>query len=199
MAMTTAALLTAGAAAAGTTAAATATAATAAAAISTGAMTAAAATSALAASGAAAGATLSLGSIMTGVSALSTIAGGVASYQQGQVAQEQADLEGRRLEVQGRMDAITTNEELLKTMSMNTVAAAAGGLAGSGSVQRAQEQSQANAAKNLSISKMNTQASVASAKASGKNKAAQGTAGLLGSFVQAGTTVYGAAKSIKKT
>jgi len=139
------------------------------------------------------------GTIMTGVSALATIAGGIGEYQQGKAQQAQADLNARRTEMEGRMDAVTTNEELLRTLSMNTVAAAAGGLTGEGSAQRAQEQSQANAARQLSISKMNTESEAEGYRAEGRSAKGRGTAGLLGSFVSAGSSVYGAGKTIKKT
>lgn len=153
----------------------------------------------LAAAGAAAGAAGTAGTVIAGVSALATIAGGIGQYQQGKAQDEQADLNARRIELEGRMDAITTNEELLKTLSMNTVAAAAGGLTSSGSVQRAQEESQANAAKQLSISRMNTESTAAATRETGRQAKSAGTAGLLGSFMQAGTSVYGSAKTIKRT
>jgi len=157
------------------------------------------AVAALTAAGAGAGAAATAGTLMTGVSALATIAGGIGQYQQGKAQQEQADLNARKTELEGRMDAVTTNEELLKTLSMNTVAAAAGGLTGSGSVQRAKEVSEANAAKQLSISKLNTASQAEAYKAEGRAAKGRGTAGLLGSFTQAGSSIYGAAKTIKKT
>lgn len=142
----------------------------------------------------AAGAISTGGAIMTGVSALAGIAGGIAQYQQGKAQQEQADLNARRIELQGRMDAITTNEELLQTLSMNTVAAAAGGLTSTGSVQRAQEQSQANAARQLSIERYSTEVKAGAVRQEGQNAKSAGKAGLLGSFVSAGSTIYSGMK-----
>jgi len=100
---------------------------------------------------------MSVGTVLTGVSALAGIASGISSYQQGQAQADRAELQARAEEVNGRMQGIAVNEELLKTMSRNNASAAAQGIQSSGSVQRAQEAAQENAAQQLSVNTFNTE------------------------------------------
>lgn len=151
------------------------------------------------AAGTAAASGWTVGSVLTGVSALATIAGGISQYQQGQAAEEQFEIEARQTELQGRLDAITTNEELLKTLASNNVAAAASGLTSAGSVQRAQEESQAKAAQELAIQRLNTAQQVSQAKAQAKAAGNQGVTSLIGSTITAGDQIASALKIKRKT
>jgi len=122
----------------------------------------AAAIPALAAGGTAAAgtaaATAGTASIFTlsNLSAIASIASGAAGFMGAAQAASAAETRAKQIELQGRFDAIKTNDELMRTMSANNVAATASGLASAGSAQYAQEQSMANAAESLSIQRMNT-------------------------------------------
>ena len=98
-----------------------------------------------------------VGSVLTGVSALAGIASGISSYQQGQAQADRAELQSRAAEVNGRMEAIAVNEQLLKTLSRNNAVAAASGIQSTGSVQRAQEAAQIQASQELSVNRFNTE------------------------------------------
>lgn len=96
-----------------------------------------------------------IGTAMTAVSLLATVAGGVSSYVQGEAESDQLELQARMAEVNGRMEAIETNEELLRTISMNNASAAAGGIQSSGSVARASEEAQRQASRELNVNRFN--------------------------------------------
>lgn len=142
---------------------------------------------------------LTIGSVMTGASALAGIASGVMAYQAGQASQEQEELQASQTELQGRFDAIQTNEELLKTLSKNKVAAVSAGLAGSGSVLRAKEASQKKAAEELSVNRYNTEAKAAAHRAAGRSSAGKGLLSGIGSVITSGETVSKALKIKKET
>lgn len=152
-----------------------------------------------AAAGTAAASGLTIGSVLTGVSALATIASGISQYQQGQATEDQLELAAKETEIQGRLDAITTNEELLKTLSKNSVAAAASGLMSAGSVQRAQEASQAKAAQELAIQRLNTAQEVAATKAKASAAGKAGITSLIGSTITAGDRIASALQVKRKT
>ena len=159
-----------------------------------GAGTAAAGTAAAATAGTAAAATaatgLTFGSVMTGVGALATVASGYASMQS---QKEASEYNQKQIELQGRFAAIQSNEELLKTLSSNNVAAASSGLMSSGSVARAQETAQRNAAEALEIQRLNT---TQQAQQAGQNN---GLLSMVGSTVTAGTRLAGALKTTTGT
>ena len=78
-------------------------------------------------------------------------------------------------------------------MSSNNVAAASSGLMSSGSVARAQETAQRNAAEALDIQRLNT---TQQAQQAGQNS---GLLSMVGSTVTAGTRLAGALKTTKGT
>jgi outer membrane murein-binding lipoprotein Lpp len=139
------------------------------------------------------------GSVLTAVSAASTIIGGLSSIAQGQAAQEQAEIQSRQLELQGRMDAIRTNEELLQTLSRNNVAAVASGLQSAGSVEYAKKASMANAAEQLNIDRMNTKVKQAQVEAAGKAAKTEGLLAGIEAGVTAGDLIGNALHKKKKT
>lgn len=121
-----------------------------------------------------------VGTVFTVVSAAASVAGGVLDYKAGQDAQAQADLNAQVEDIAARNEAIAVNEELLQTMSRNTASSAAGGLASSGSVARAQEQAKQKAAEELSTQQFNARARQDAIKAQGRTAAGAGTAGAVG-------------------
>lgn len=141
----------------------------------------------------------SAGTIMTGVSLLATVVGGISEYQTGQAQQEREELNARTEELNTRREALAINEELLTTLSRNTVAAAAGGITSSGSAARAREQNKAKAAEELSINRFSGATVAADYRLSGKQAARRGTASLIGSAVDASSTGYKTYKKIKDT
>jgi hypothetical protein len=138
------------------------------------------------------------GGLMTALSVGTTIVGGVASMQQAEAQAEQAELAAQREEINSRMQAIEVGEDLLETLSSNNAAAAASGLQGSGSVQRAQEASQRSAERELDINRMNRDQSASASKANAKSLRRGGMAALGGSLLDAGTTGYSAYTKVKK-
>ena len=149
---------------------------------------------------AAASAASTAATVFSVASAAATVAGGISSYQQGQAAQDQADLQARATEVNGRMQAIATNEELLKTLSRNNAVAAASGIQSSGSVARAQEAAQRQAAQELSTNRFNTEMdkSALNRKADvASNRGKTALAGSLFDAVGSGYARYGQIKGTK--
>lgn len=153
----------------------------------------------LVAAGVSAAAAGTVGTALTAVSVLSTVAGGISSYQQGQAQADQAELQSRAADVNGRMEAISTNEELLKTLSMNNAVAGAAGIQSSGSVARAGEAASRKAAQELDVNRFNTemQKTALTSKASAAKRG--GTAALAGSLFDAVGTGAGAYKKYKET
>ena len=153
----------------------------------------------LVAAGVAASTASTATTVLSAVSAAATIAGGISSYQQGQAAQEQAELQSRVEEVNGRMEAIAANNELLKTLSRNNAVAAASGIQSSGSVQQAQLAAQRVAARELSTNQFNTEMASSAYKLKGENAANKGTAALAGNLFDVVGSEYGRYKTIKGT
>jgi len=141
----------------------------------------------------------SAGTALTAVSAATTVVGGLASMAQGSRQAEMAEIQSRQLELQGRMDAIRTNTELIRTLSRNNVAAATGGLQTAGSVDYAKRESMANAAEQLSIDRMNVKTQQASVEAAGKAAKTGGLFDAVGSAVTAGDMIGGALRRKKET
>lgn len=137
--------------------------------------------------------------LMLGVSAASTVMSGISSYNQGQAQQEHAELQSRAAEVNGRMQAVALNEELLETMSRNNAAAAASGLQTSGSVARAQDAAQAKAAQELSVSRFNVSMQKTALTAKAKAAGSSGKAALAGSLFDAVGIGYGGYQKYKET
>ncbi len=125
------------------------------------------------------------GAVLTGLSAIASVAGGISSYQQGQAAEDQAELQARAAEVNGRMDAIATNDELLKTLSMNNASAAAAGIQSSGSVARANEAVQRKAAQELNVNRFNTSMEVSALNQKAKQASNRGKVAMAGSLFEA--------------
>lgn len=109
----------------------------------------------------------SIGTIMTTVSALSGIASGIGAITAGRAQQEQLDYQARIAELNGRQQAIKVNEALLQNLAQNSVAAAASGIQGSGSVAEAQKMSIAKAEEELSVVKFNADQSSSALKSKG--------------------------------
>lgn len=140
------------------------------------------------------------GTVFTALSAAATVAGGISSYQQGQAASEQAELQARAAEVNGRMQAIATNNELLKTLSRNNARAAASGIQSSGSVARANEAAQRQAATELSTNRFNTEVEKTALTRKAEIASNQGKFQLAGSLfdaVDTGTKRYTSIKGTK--
>jgi len=140
-----------------------------------------------------------VGSVLTGVSALAGIASGISSYQQGQAQADRAELQSRAAEVNGRMEAIATNEELLKTLSRNNAVAAASGIESSGSVQMAQLDAQRRAAQELSTNRFNTEMQKTALTTKAKNIRSGATVGLAGSLFDTVSSGASAFTNIKGT
>lgn len=160
-------------------------------------------TTALIAVGSSAGTAATVGSVATGVlgavSAVSTIAGGIQQQQAGEFAAHQAYNQSRTEELAMRQDAIQVNEELMMTLSRNTVNAAASGMQSSGSVARAQEQTKRNAAVELSTQQFNSRSKQDALKAQASNATSRGNAGLVTSLFDVAETGYGTYNKIRKT
>lgn len=141
----------------------------------------------------------SAGTALTAVSAATSVIGGLASMAQGNQQAEMAEIQSRQLELQGRLDAIRTNEELLRTLSRNNVAAAAGGLQSAGSIDYAKRESMKNAAEQMSLDRMNVKTKQAQVEAAGKAAKTQGLFDLAASSVTAGDLIGGALQKKKET
>jgi len=139
------------------------------------------------------------GTVMSVISTAATIAGGISSYQQGQAAQDQAEMQARAEEVNGRMQAIATNDELLKTLSRNNAVAAASGIQSSGSVARAQEAAQRQASIELSTNRFNTEMNKSALNQKAEVASNRGKAALAGSLFDAVGTGYSSYSKIKGT
>jgi len=153
----------------------------------------------LLAAGAAASTASTVGTVMSVISTAATVAGGISSYQQGQAAADQAELQSRAEEVNGRMQAIATNEELLKTLSRNNAVAAATGIQSSGSVARAQEAAQRNAAQELNVNRFNTEMNKSALNQKAEVASNRGTNALAGSLFDAVGSGYSTYSKIKGT
>lgn len=140
-----------------------------------------------------------MGSVLTGVSLLTTVAGGISEYRAGQDAEEIAELNARTEELNARREALSINEELFVTLSRNTVAAAAGGLTSSGSVARAQEDTKASAAEELSINRINSAQAAQDLRLKGKQAATAGKHALAGSLFDVVSRSASTHKKIKGT
>lgn len=140
-----------------------------------------------------------LGNVMTGISVLSGVASGISSMNQADAQEDQARLQARAEEVNGRMRAIAVNEELLKTLSRNNAVAAASGLQSSGSVARANEAAQRKAAEELNINRFNTETQKTALTQKATSASNVGKNVLAGSLFDAVETSYGAYKKIKET
>lgn len=140
-----------------------------------------------------------VGTVFTVLSATSAVIGGIASYQQGQDEADRAELQSRAEEINGRMQAIAVNDELLKTLSMNNASAAATGLQSSGSVARAGEAAQRKATQELNVNRFNTEMKVSGLKRKAKSAAQAGTTALTGSLFDAVGTAGSAFKTVKET
>ena len=144
-----------------------------------------------------AGAAGASGAVMTGLSVAGGLAGMASAINQGNAAEAEADYQARQIGLQGRLDAIATNEELLKTLASNKVAAVSGGLAEAGSVEYAKQSSMANAAEAMNLNRMNTQAKQQQVLNQGKLLKSQSIFDAIGQGVSAADTI-GQALNIKK-
>lgn len=112
---------------------------------------------------------------------------------------EASELQARQIELQGRMDAINVNEELMKTLSMNNVATAASGLKSAGTAQYAQQSAMQKANEELRIQQMNTSVRKGEAKANAAAQKSQGLFGLAEGVMTAGDQIGAALSTKKKT
>lgn len=147
------------------------------------------------------GAAATAGSAFTlsNVAAIASIASGAVGFIQANQQADAAEMRARQIELQGRMDAIRTNEDLMRTMSANNVAATASGLASAGSAQYAQEQSMANAAEQLRIQRMNTAVRKSEAKQQASASRSQGLFDLVGGGISAGERIGASLQTKKRT
>jgi hypothetical protein len=152
-----------------------------------------------AAAGGAATTAGTMGAVMTGLSAVSGLAGMVSTIQQGGAAADSAEYQSRQLALQGRLDAITTNEELLKTLSTNRVAAIAGGLESAGSVEYAKQESMRNAAEQLSLNRDNIKMKQQQVEAAGRAAKTQSIFDAVGQGISVGDIVGSALQTKKST
>ena len=146
-----------------------------------------------------AGAAGTAGTVMTVASVAGTALSGLASIRQGQAASDAADFQSRQIALQGRLDAIQTNEELLKTLSRNKVAAYAGGLETAGSVEYAKQQSMANAAEQLNINRMNVESRQRQVEQAGSAAKQQSIFDAVGAGISAGDIVGSALQTKRRT
>lgn len=128
-----------------------------------------------------------------------SIVSGLSSMAQSNRQAEASQLQARQLELQGRLDAIKVNDELMKTLSMNEVATAASGLKSAGTAQYAQQQSMQNANEELRIQQMNTAVRKSEAVANAQAQKSQGLFGLADSAMTAGDRIGSAYSTKKKT
>lgn len=140
-----------------------------------------------------------IGSVMTGLSAAASVVSGLSSMAQHNRQAEASELQARQIELQGRMDAIQVNEELMKTLSMNTVATAASGLKSAGTAEYAQQTAMQKANEELRIQQMNTAVRKGEAKANAKAQKTQGLFGLAEGVMTAGDQIGSALSTKKKT
>jgi hypothetical protein len=127
---------------------------------------------------------------MTTLSAVSSVVGGLAMMAQGQQQADMADLQSRQVALQGRLDAIKTNEDLIRTISQNNVAAVYSGLQSSGSVEYAKQQSMANAAEQLNMNRLNVQTKKEQIESAGRAAKTQGLLGAASSGISAGDILF---------
>lgn len=146
-----------------------------------------------------AAATASSAFTLSNVAAIASIASGAMGFIQANQQADAADMRARQIELQGRMDAMKTNEDLMRTMSMNNVAAAASGLASAGSAMYAQQESQANAAESLRIQRMNTSVRASEARQQATASRAQGIFDLVGGGLSAGERIGSSLQTKKRT
>lgn len=103
------------------------------------------------------------------VSAVAGVASMLSSIQQGRAQQQQANYQAKIAELNGRRDAIRLNEDLIKTLAMNNVSAAAGGLQSAGTVVEAQKENIQKAEEELSVIDFNKTNAASAARQSGAN------------------------------
>jgi hypothetical protein len=118
---------------------------------------------------------------------------------QGNRQAEASELQARQLELQGRMDAIQVNEELMKTLSMNAVATAASGLKSAGTAEYAQQRAMQKANEELRIQQMNTSVRKGEALANASAQKTQGLFGLAEGVMSAGDRIGSSLSTKKKT
>jgi len=140
-----------------------------------------------------------LSGVLGAVSAVSGIASGIQQQQAAEFQAHQLANQAKTEELAMRADAIQVNEELMQTLSHNTVAAAAGGLQSSGSVARAQEQTKRSAALELSTQQFNSRSRQDALKASSENASSRGELALTTSLFDVVQSGYGTYKTIKGT
>lgn len=138
-----------------------------------------------------------MGTILAGAGAAMSVVSGLSSMMAGNEQAKASELQARQIELQGRMDAIQVNDELMKTLSMNSVAAAASGLKSAGSVEYAQQASMKKANEELSIHRMNTAVQKSEALSNARAQKTKGLFGLAEGVMTAGDQI-GSALSIKK-
>lgn len=136
---------------------------------------------------------------LSNIAAIASIASGAAGFISANQRAQAADMRAQQIELQGRFDAIRTNDELMRTMSANNVAATASGLASAGSVQYAQEQSMANAAESLRIQRMNTDLRKSEAKQQASAARQGGLFDLVSGGLSAGERIGSSLQTKKKT
>lgn len=147
----------------------------------------------------AAGTASTLTTVLGAASAAASVVSGLSAMAQSNRQAEASELQARQIELQGRMDAINVNEELLKTLSMNTVATAASGLKSAGTAEYAQQMSMQRANEELRIQQMNTSVKKSEALANAKAQKTQGLFGLAEGVMTAGDRIGSSLSTKKKT
>lgn len=157
------------------------------------------ATSATALGAGAAAGGLGAASLFSGISSAASVLGGLSSLSQGMQAKEAANMQSRQIELQGRMNAIQVQDELLKNLATNNVAAASSGLKSAGTPLYAQQQSQLNANEEMRIQRLNTDVKKAEAKQAGEAAASKGVTGLATGVMTAGERIGSSLSEKAKT
>jgi hypothetical protein len=145
------------------------------------------------------GAAGTVGTVMSGLGAATSVISGLSAMAQGNRQAEASKLQARQIELQGRMDAVQVNEELMKTLSMNTVATAASGLKSAGTAEYAQQASMQKANDELRIQQMDTSIRRGEALANARAQKTQGLFGFAEGVLSAGDRIGSSLSTKKKT
>lgn len=132
--------------------------------------------------------------ILVAAAVASAAAGGVSSYQAGKFQKSQSKLQEKQAQLQGRLDAIETNEQLMSNISQGIVSSYASGVSPySGSPLQSAYRSTGVAKERIEFGKLNADLAGAGYRARGEAAYKSGVFGLLGGAfkgVSAGTSHY---------
>lgn len=150
-----------------------------------------AATSGLIGSAGLVGGFASFGSILTGISAISSIAGGIKGNQQANMQAKQAELTAKQEELKGRDQAAQIRLRLNSALaSQNAIFGARGINPASGTPQSLAAESSNEASRDISIAQFGAGQSAAALRSQAKQYKIQGASSLISGFGTAGTNAY---------